>query len=118
MQIEEFYEKVGGSFSEVLGRLMTRERVEKYVKRFLSDRSFAELSDGYERQDWNAVFLAAHTMKGVCGTLGFKNLMKASSELTENVRSKAANADTEGLFMKLSDEYRNTVGAIREYAGD
>lgn len=58
-------------------------------------------------------FRAAHTLKGVCANLGFTQLFKVSSDLTEELRGGAPDeAKLPELLEKVSSEYKKTVDAI------
>lgn len=86
MSIEEFYLAVGGSFADVSRRLPTLGMVEKYIKKFADDLSFSQLCGAFENSDMSAAFVAAHTLKGVAGNLGFGNLFRSASAITEALR--------------------------------
>ena len=56
---------------------------------------------------------AAHTLKGVCANLGFTQLFKVSSDITEELRN--GNPDVSRLpelLGKVAAEYKKTVDAI------
>ncbi len=116
MEIKAFYEEVGGSFTEVIGRLLTEERIRRFVLRFPEDRTFFELCEGFDGGNWQQVFSCAHTMKGVCANLGLERLKEAASALTENVRDLSGKPDTASLFETVRAEYEHTVSAIRKHA--
>ena len=86
MTIEEFYLTVGGSFADVSKRLPTLAMVEKYIKKFAADLSYSQLCEAFNSGDMSAAFVAAHTLKGVAGNLGFSNLFRSSSAVTEALR--------------------------------
>ncbi len=51
--------------------------------KFLDDNSYANLKEAIAAGNVEEAFRAAHTLKGVCLNLGFDNLYKASSAITE-----------------------------------
>ncbi|MGN0812244.1 MAG: Hpt domain-containing protein [Candidatus Coproplasma sp.] len=117
MNIEEFYKKVGGSYAEVSGRLPSLALVEKFIGKFLQDKSFSDLSASMKIGDRKAAFLAAHTLKGVCANLGFTALRQSASRLTEELRGEGeAVSDTAYALMNdVERDYAVTVAAISEY---
>ena len=57
---------------------------------FLTDPCFAQLEHALARQDLSAAFTAAHTLKGVAGSLGLTALYTALSALVEALRREQA----------------------------
>ena len=55
--------------------------------KFLDDNSYANLKEAIAAGNVEEAFRAAHTLKGVCLNLGFDNLYKASSAITEIFRA-------------------------------
>lgn len=45
--------------------------IRKFAVKFPEDKSFAELTKALEQGDVETAFRAAHTIKGLCLTLGF-----------------------------------------------
>ena len=60
--------------------------VEKFARKFLDDPSYQTLVETMDKADYEEAFRAAHTLKGVCANLGFTQLFKVSSDLTEELR--------------------------------
>ena len=114
MTLQECYEKMGGDYTEVMKRLVKEERIAKYVVKFLEDPTYGILCHAMEEADYNAVFLAIHTLKGVSQNLGFGKLYEASHEMTEAVRGGVKLQD-ESLFRAVSEAYDTTISVIRDY---
>ncbi len=51
--------------------------------RFIGDTHFADLQDALERNDTEAAYRAAHSLKGVAGNLSFTQLYLIASILSE-----------------------------------
>ena len=113
MNSKECYEKMGASYENVLGRLGSEQIVNRFAKKFLADKSFENLKLALEKKEVNEAFRAAHTLKGVCVNLGFDNLYKVSSELTEILRAGSLEG-TEELFSEVEKQYEITTSAISE----
>lgn len=115
MTIEQCYQQMGGNYAEVCGRLPSQRLVEKFVRKFLDDQSYAELASAIAVGDYDAAFRAAHTLKGVAANLSFTKLRSSASELTELLRVPADIIPPEAapLMEAVTREYEMTVAAIR-----
>ncbi len=114
MNLRDCYNKLEGNFDDVLGRLRREQTVEKFIFRFLEDESFAQLEESLAGRNNEAAFRAAHTLKGICQNLSFTKLCNSSSEITEALRACDAQKAA-GLLTRVSDDYHQTVNAVREY---
>lgn len=77
MTLEECYRALGGSYSEVLARLIDDKMITKYLNKFTEDTSYRDIFTALENNDYETAFRAAHTLKGICLNLGLENLYKA-----------------------------------------
>ena len=117
MTIQQFYAAVGGDPEEVLARLMNETLVKKFLFKFSDDPNYQLLTSSIEGKDWETAFRAAHTIKGLCMTLGLGNLAHSSSELTEFLRG-GFNGDTaalNGLYTRVKADYDIAYKALAEY---
>ncbi len=113
MDIKECYQEMGGDFDDILGRLRNVSLIEKLVKKFKDDESIKELEEGLKEKDVEKAFRAAHTLKGICLNLSFKQLTEDAVNLTEVLRAKSFEG-TEELFEKVKKEYEDTINAINK----
>lgn len=115
LSLEELYEKTGGNYGEVLGRLMTPQLVRKFALKFLDDGSFNALCNAVESGNREEAFRAAHTLKGVCQNLGFGNLLASSSRITEILRAEtdAIPAEAKQALEDVKCDYRIVIESIR-----
>ena len=114
MTLRECYAALGGDYDDALGRLRSEKLVNKFVLRFLDDKSCDLLCASMEAKDYEEAFRAAHTIKGVCSNLAFTALGRSSSELSEALRygyTPGADALTE----RVKEDYRRTAAAIQAY---
>ncbi|MDE6658973.1 MAG: Hpt domain-containing protein [Eubacterium sp.] len=111
MDLKECFEAFGGNYDDVMGRLVTEERVKKFLLMFLQDTSFNDLEAAMEKKEYDDAFRFAHTLKGVCSNLGIEKLGTAASEITEALRAK--DSDTAcTLFPNVAESYKITVDVL------
>lgn len=114
MTLEECYMAIGGNYKDVLGRLRSERLVQKFVLKFLDDKSFDLLCRALEEGRTEEAFRTAHTIKGMCLNLSFTMLADSSVQLTDTLRS----GDLEGgraLLGRVREDYDRTVDAIRAF---
>lgn len=117
MSIEECYQQIGGDYNQVLTRLMTPKLVIRFIGRFLEDNSFSMLEKALAEGNCKEAFRAAHTLKGVCQSLGLGNLLASTHEITELLRHQEGEIpfDAGAYFEAVRRDYEATVAAIREF---
>ncbi len=115
MTLQELYVEIGGDYDEVRGRLPSDKFIQKFVLKFLDDKSYELLLSSLENGDGEEAFRAAHTIKGMCQNLGFTTLMESSSELTEALRGGAPTPQAGPLCERVKADYERTAGAIRRF---
>lgn len=105
----------GVDLSAALDCFMGMEKMyEKYLLKFLKDPTFPALFDAVGKEDREPARIAAHSLKSITGTLGFKEL---------NTEVKAAELDfKEGRWENgvariphLKEEYQRILGVIENY---
>lgn len=137
MNLKGLYEELNGDYDDVLRRLISESFVEHLALKFLSEDSFALLSESIGGGDAETAFRAAHTLKGVAQNLGFSALARSASALTEALRprslngssgslsgsSDALNGSANGtlsgaaeLYRQVAADYDKTVTAIKAFA--
>ena len=110
MNTEQFYEKIGGNYADTMGRMMTEERILRFVRKFPADGSFSALKDALARSSQEEAFRAAHTLKGVAQNLGFTALYEKASAVTEVLRG--GSLEVTALMPELERVYNLTVESI------
>ena len=112
MNLKDCYIKFGGDFDEVLGRLRREQIVQKFMYKFLDDKSFHLFEASVENKDYEEALRAVHTLKGICQNLSFTRLFESSSLVTnalkENDWDKAID-----MMPKLSEDYYETINVIK-----
>lgn len=114
MTVKECYDKIGGDYEGVLGRMMRKESlVIKFSKKFLDDESYRNLKDNLAKGNVEEAFRAAHTLKGVAQNLGFVTLYEPGSALADILRGGSMEGSEE-LMSQITEAYEKTVAAIKE----
>ena len=114
MTLKSLYEAVGGDYEDVVRRLISEEFAAGLAVRFLDDDEMEKLGAAMETRNIEEAFRAAHTLKGVALNLGFKNLGRSASELTEVLRKRTFDG-TEDLYKEVKADYATVISALRSY---
>ena len=114
MNLKECYAALGGDYDGVISRLRSERMVQKFVLRFLDDKSYELLCGSMESGNYEEAFRAAHTIKGVCQNLSFTMLGRSSSALSEALRG-GYTPEADALAEQVKAEYQQTAQAIRAF---
>lgn len=114
---EEVLKKAGIDTDDAMERFMGNEAMyEKYLVRFVGDKTFENLLKAVADKDWKKAFEATHTLKGTTGTLSISSLFALFSKQTEAFR--AGNIENGVAMMdEIKAEYKKIVDAIGEICG-
>ena len=114
MTLKECYAALGGDYEDVIARLRSERLAQKYVLKFPEDKSFELLCTSLETGDVQEAFRAAHTIKGMCQTLGFTRLADSASAMTEALR--AGDLETgKAMLDTVRGDYERTAAAVRAF---
>ena len=118
MNLEECYNAFGGDLEDAIAHLKNEDIIYRFTKRFLEDKSFGKLCDCVANEDYEEAFKAAHSLKGVCLNMCFKNLSKSACKITEFLRDKT-NEEVDGkkcreLLTSVTKDYETLINAIRK----
>lgn len=117
MNLKECYLAIGADYEDIMRRFKSEERVERFLKMFLNDKSFEILRGAIVDEQYEAAFRAVHTMKGICMNLSLTALYRSCVLLTENLRPGSPDGDTRRFFEKVTEDYERTEAAVRDYLG-
>lgn len=117
MTIQECYRAIGGDFAQTQKRLCSERLIERFLARFPEDDSYARLCQAVAEGRREDAFRSAHSLKGVCASLGLTGLLVPVETLTERLRPASDTLPDEiGWLMEaVRQEYELTVGTIRFY---
>ena len=105
----------GVDYGTALERFMGKEELYKrFLVKFLADDNFNQLGANIECENIDEAFKCAHTLKGLCGNLGFDNLLEEDAQIVEILRSGSIDGVKE-LFEVLSEKYHTLCDTIRKY---
>lgn len=113
MILVEFYKAVQGDYDEIKRNLINDEIIEELVLDFLEDKSFNSLKTAYQAGNVDSAFLAAHTLKGVSASLGFKCLTVPVAIITEKLRNKEMPSSEE--IQHIENQYNKVIASINLY---
>jgi HPt (histidine-containing phosphotransfer) domain-containing protein len=113
MTVQECYESIKGDYEGVKGRLLTDERIQKYLVKFSNATDYQQMVDAINQEDYELAFRMSHNLKGVSLNLGITQLQKTSEVLCEEFRNGKPKNDITGLLDAVTDEYNRTIDAIR-----
>ena len=114
MTVEKCYEVMKGDYKDVSARLITDERIKKFLIKMLSDPSFSQLCDAMEKKNLEEAFRAAHTLKGISKNLSLTALAYSSGNLTEALRGRETyGEELEELLRKVKKDYALTIACIQ-----
>ena len=118
MTIQECYRQLGGDFAQARKRLSSERLISRFLVKFPDDSSFSSLCIAMDEGDRGKAFRAAHTLKGVSGSLSLDRLFSSASRLTELLRPEAEEipASAHALFEEVQQDYRLAVQVIRSYS--
>lgn len=113
MTVREFYEAIESDYEEVLGRLCKEERIEKYLRKFITECSMEDFDNAFNSNDFKEAFRVVHSIKGMCLSLGFTKLGEVSSVVCEELRYGPPQGDISSEVENLRKVYTFTTDNIK-----
>ena len=114
MNLKDCYIKFGGDFDEVLGRLRREQTVQKFLYKFLDDKSFNLFETSMENKNHEEALRAVHTLKGICQNLSFNRLFESSSVVTKALKENDWNKAVD-MMPQLSKDYYEIIDVIEDF---
>lgn len=112
MDIKKVYAECGGDFDDVISRLVSEERVERFVKKFAENKDYDNLMEAVDNNDVEGIFRYSHNLKGLSLNLSFTELQKSSSELCEMFRHGAPAEDYSKVIEQIKIDRKRIIDAI------
>ena len=117
MNLEKLYQEMGGDMADAVRRLGSASAVERFLRMFAGDDTFAMLQAAMSAGDARRAFRAAHTLKGLAANLGLVQLGQAASALTEALRGSDMQCAS-ALYPETAAAYREACAAIGDLETD
>lgn len=116
MTVNEFYKIIDGNYEEILSRLVTDERIHRFLVKFLETDDMNCLKKGWEENDRQKIFDYSHRLKGIALNLSLTNLAKYTSHLTELYRNNYPENPESGeeAYQKCCKEYELLISYIKK----
>ncbi len=111
MTLRAFYGCIHSDYDAVMRRMMKEELLLKYLRRFADDENYPALEQAMQAKDYTAAYLAAHTLKGLCLSLGLDAMSVPVIALSKALRAgdiKAAQA----AFDEIAPHYYEVTARI------
>lgn len=89
---------------------------EKFLGKFLQDDNYYKIGAAVEAEDGEEMLIAAHTLKGVAGNLGFTALMNACAEMVSQLRNKNMEGALDA-YSGVKKNYQMVCSAINSMEG-
>jgi len=107
-------EEYGCDTNTALERFLGKEDLYiKFVRKFLDDKSFEQLSEAVSKNDSEYALKSVHTLKGVSGNLGFSALYDVASDMVTKFRA-GQNNEAMAEFASLENIYTEIYGIIEQ----
>ena len=114
MNLRECYMKLDGNYDEVVQRLQNEYIVEKFMFKFLKDKSFNFLKISIQNENYEDAHRYVHTIKGICQNLSFTRLFESSNLVTKALKENDWNKAVD-MMPKLSKDYYETINVIKDF---
>lgn len=117
MNVREFYSVVGGDYDDAIGRLMTEQRMCKYLRKLPATDDADNMNAAFNEGRWEEAFRISHNIKGVSLNLGLTALGNAAAVLCDTVRHGPPTEDFEPLLAEVNRQYALMLGALDSLEG-
>lgn len=102
----------GVNLETALERFLGNEALlERFLRKFLEDKSFGEIITAMELNHSEDAFKAAHTLKGVAGNLSIDSVYHAVIPIVEALRNNDLNTARE-LLPELEKSYHAVIDVL------
>lgn len=106
--------EAGINVDKALERFMGNEKMlEKYLGRFLNEKSYAALVAAIDSHDEAAAKAAVHTLKSVCGTIGCEGMQELVVEQEKALRGGNWQVAVDSM-PQISAVYETICNALQE----
>ncbi len=114
MDVKKCYQAFGGDYEDVSARLVSDERIERFVRKFVELDDCGQMLAALEKADYRTAFLKAHDLKGTSSNMGFTSLYASSFELCEALRAGQPSIDISPLVAAVKSDCERITQAVKE----
>lgn len=105
----------GNDVDGTMARFMNRTAMyEKYLRKYLNDPCFSDLTKSLKDGNIEEAFKASHTLKGVSSNLGLTNLLEADVVIVEKLRNNIMDGLSED-YEAIKVEHEKIIAMIMEH---
>ena len=116
MTIKEFYENIGGSYQEAIGRMINDTLIYRLLNKFADTQNIDNILIAYKNQNKKELFELTHALKGVSSNLCITNVSKVVSVICDACRNqdddKLDNLDNE--IKELEINFKKVIDLIKQ----
>lgn len=113
MQISDVYQACEGDYDDVIKRLLSDERIAKYLKKFADGIDFDMMAKAIEQKNWEDAFRYAHNLKGISLNLAFTKLAESTGALCDIFRGDGEpSSDYEAVYERVKRDRKQVLDAI------
>ena len=117
MTVQEIYNSIKGNYSQVINRMITDERIEKYLGMFLKDDNMLSAGECIADGRYEEAFRRIHNLKGVCLNLSFDWLAESVVILCEELRGCRYTDNIEAYYEAALERYNYVTEILRDRYG-
>lgn len=113
-QQKTILKNIGVNLKETMERFSDNEDLYfNCLEKFKTSGYMDAFNSAFNEAQHDAAFEAIHALKGLAGNLGFTWLYKASSAVTEVLRTGSMEVEPD-LIMELDDEYERVIANVNK----
>ncbi|MDO5397663.1 MAG: Hpt domain-containing protein [bacterium] len=113
-EIKQELTENGVNYAALVKRFMNMDKMaEKFLLKFLTDKSMTMYKEAVEANDAQALFTATHTLKGVCGNLCVDCILDIITPAVEEYRA-GSTAGAADVYEKVKAEYDKVCAIIKK----
>ena len=115
MNVNEFYNAVGGDYNDVLERLQNDAAIKKFLMMLNRDKNMEMLTEAIRTSDTEKAFRAAHTLKGIALNLSLSAFADVCSNMTEMLRNKdVMPKEAVEMYDDVNGQYSKIIDLLKE----
>ncbi len=111
--LKEVFQKYGNNYEITMSRFMGNEQLYLKILAMLPrDENLRKPDQALQAGDYPAAFDAAHTLKGMAGSLGQSRLYQAVCAITKPLRTEAPGEYFVILFQSIKEEFERATDLV------